>query len=81
MDRLKDVFHSRQSRQDLRPQKLFMQFILHLLLGFRSLRDVTCYQNDPLVQRVLGMQCVVGCSTLSRMLRDVTDARSRPCDG
>jgi hypothetical protein len=45
--------------------------ILHLLLGFRSLRDVTCYQDDPLVQRVLGMQCIANPATLSRMLRDV----------
>jgi len=73
-DRLKDVFHRRQIGKIYRPQKLFLQLILHLLLGFRSLRDVTCYQNDPLVQRVLGMQCVVDCSTLSRMLRDVTES-------
>jgi hypothetical protein len=32
--------------------------MLHLLLGFRSLRDVTCYQDGPLVQRVLGIQCI-----------------------
>ena len=42
MDRLKDVFHSRQAGKIFRPQKLFLQLILHLLLGFRSLRDVTC---------------------------------------
>ena len=73
MDRLKDVFHRRQAGKIYRPQKLFLQLILHLLLGFRSLRDVTCYQDDPLVQRVLGMQCVVGASTLSRMLQGVSD--------
>ena len=74
MDRLKDVFHSRQAGKIFRPQKLFLQLILHLLLGFRSLRDVTCYQHDPLVQRVLGMQCIVSHSTLSRMLREVSDS-------
>jgi hypothetical protein len=73
MDRLKDVFHSRQAGKIFRPQKLFLQLILHLLLGFRSLRDVTCYQDDPLVQRVLGVQCIVSHSTLSRMLREVSD--------
>lgn len=74
MDRLKDVFHGRQAGKIYRPQKLFLQLLIHLLLGFRSLRDATCYQNDPLVQRVLGVQCVANCSTLSRMLRDVTDS-------
>lgn len=73
LDCLKDVFHRRQVGKIYRPQKLFLQLILHLLLGFRSLRDVTCYQHDPLVQRVLGMQCVVGPSTLSRLLREVSD--------
>ena len=73
MDRLKNIFRGRQTGKIYKPQKLFMQLILHLLLGYRSLRDVSCYQNDPLVQRVLGMQCIVNSSTLSRMLRDVTD--------
>jgi len=73
LDRLKDVFHRRQAGKIYRPQKIFLQLILHLLLGFRSLRDVTCYQDDPLVQRVLGMQCIVGPSTLSRMLRGMSD--------
>jgi len=73
MDRLKDVFCRRQSGKVYRPQKLFLQLILHLLLGFRSLRDVACYQDDPLVQRVLGLRRLADPATLSRMLRDTTD--------
>jgi hypothetical protein len=74
LDSLKDVFHRRQTGKVYRPQKLFLQLILHLMLGFRSLRDVSCYQTDPLVQRVLGVKCIVDVSTLSRMLRQITDA-------
>lgn len=74
VDRLRGVFHRRQSGKVYRPQKLFLQLILHLLLGFRSLRDVVCYQADPLVQRVLGLQKVADPSTLSRMLKETTDA-------
>jgi hypothetical protein len=73
MNRLKDVFYRRQSGKIYRPQRLFLQLILHLLLGFRSLRDVTCYQDDPLVQRVLGMQRIANPATVSRMLRDVNE--------
>ena len=73
VEQLRGVFHRRQLGKIYRPQKLFLQLVLHLLLGFRSLRDVLCYQSDPLVQRVLGMQCVANSSTLSRMLRDMTD--------
>lgn len=71
---LKDVFYRRQSGKVYRPQKLFLQLILHLVLGFRSLRDVDCYRDDPLVKRVLGLGRVADPSTISRMLRDTTDA-------
>ena len=77
MGHLKDVFFRRQDGKIYRPQKLFLQLILHLLLGYRSLRDVTCYQNDPLVQRVLGLQEIASPATLSRMLRDVSDGEIR----
>jgi len=73
LDQLKDVFYRRQTGKIYRPQKLFLQLILHLVLGFRSLRDVTCYGDDPLVQRVLGMQCIANPATMSRMLQDVSD--------
>jgi hypothetical protein len=73
VDRLRDVFYRRQSGKIYRPHKLFLQLVVHLLLGFRSLRDVACYQEDPLVQRVLGMGRIADPSTISRMLRDTTD--------
>lgn len=74
VDRLRTVFHGRQAGKVYRPHKLFLQLIIHLLLGFRSLRDVACYEQDPLVQRVLGMDCIASPATMSRMLRDTTDA-------
>ncbi len=73
LEQLRGVFHRRQAGKIYRPQKLFLQLMIHLLLGFRSLRDVACYQEDPLVQRVLGMERIADPATLSRMLRDTTD--------
>ncbi|MCA9122970.1 MAG: transposase, partial [Planctomycetales bacterium] len=35
---------------------LFMQLVVHVLLGYRELRDAAHYQDDPLVQRVLGLK-------------------------
>ena len=35
------------------PATIFLQLILHVLLGFRELRDCQYYADDPLVQRVL----------------------------
>ncbi len=74
LEQLRGVFHRRQKGKVYRPQKLFLQLMVHLLLGFRSLRDIACYQEDPLVQRVLGLERIADPATLSRMLRDTTDS-------
>jgi len=45
-----------------------MQLIVHLLLGYRELRDVAHY-HDPLVQRLLGLKQLPDVATISRMLK------------
>jgi len=42
--------------------------IVHLLLGFRRLRDVDYYRDDPLVCRLLGLRKLPNVSTISRAL-------------
>lgn len=54
---------------------IFMQLIIHVLLGFRELRDAAHYQDDPLVQRVLGLKHLPDVATISRMLKEA-DQRS-----
>ena len=54
---------------------LFLQLMLHLLLGYRELRDARYYSDDPLVKRFLGLRRLPDVATLSRMLRDA-DAKS-----
>jgi hypothetical protein len=54
---------------------LFLQLVLHLLLGYRELRESRCYQDDPLVKRLLGLNRLPDVATLSRMLRQA-DAKS-----
>ena len=49
---------------------LFMQLVVHILLGYRELRDVDHYQDDPLVQRVLGLKQLPDAATISRMLKE-----------
>lgn len=73
VERLRNVFHRRQSGKVYRPHRLFLQLIVHLLLGFRSLRDIVCYQEDPMVQRLLGLNRIADPATVSRMLRDTSD--------
>jgi hypothetical protein len=54
---------------------LFLQLILHLLLGYRELQESRYYQDDPLLKRLLGLQQLPDVATLSRMLKDA-DAKS-----
>lgn len=50
---------------------IFLQLIVHILLGYRELRDSRFYRDDPLVKRVLGLDRLPDVATISRMLKDV----------
>ena len=52
------------------PATIFLQLIIHILLGFRELRDSRCFRDDPLIQRVVGLKRLPDVATLSRMLKD-----------
>lgn len=49
---------------------VFLQLIVHLLLGFRELQDCRYYRDDPLVKRLLGLKRLPDVATLSRMLKE-----------
>lgn len=50
------------------PASVVMCVVVHLLLGYRRLREMDCYRDDPLVLHVLGMARLPSVPTLSRML-------------
>lgn len=52
---------------------LFLQLILHVVLGFRELRDSGHYQEDPLLQRLLGLKRLPDVATISRMLKQADE--------
>ena len=52
---------------------IFLQLVLHLLLGYRDLRESVYYRDDPMVKRMLGLRRLPDVSTISRMLRDATE--------
>lgn len=68
--RLRSCFRCGSAGKIFDRATLFLQLIVHLVLGFRELRDVAHYQDDPLVQRVLGLKKIPDASTLSRMLKE-----------
>ena len=47
---------------------VFLQLIVHILLGYRELRGSQYYRDDPLVKRVLGLKRLPDVATISRML-------------
>ena len=52
---------------------VFLQLIIHLVLGYRDLRESTYYRDDPMVKRLLGLRRLPDVSTLSRVLKDATE--------
>ena len=50
---------------------IVLLLIVHLLLGFRRLRGLDYYRDDPLVLRVMGLKRLPDVSTVSRKLRSM----------
>ena len=73
--RLRACFRHLAAGKVFGPATIFLQLIVHVLLGFRELRDSRAYRDDPLVQRILGLGRLPDVSTVSRMLKNA-DARS-----
>ncbi len=67
--RLKDCF------RHLTVTPMFGRHIVTLLLGFRRLREVDYYRDDPLVLRLLGLRKLPDVATISRTL----SAMDRDC--
>jgi hypothetical protein len=68
--RLRRCFRHMAPGKIFGPSTLFLQLIVHLLLGFRELRDSRAYRDDPMVQRLLGLKRLPDVATLSRMLKE-----------
>jgi len=47
--------------------------LIHLILGFRRLREVDYYRDDPLVLRLMGLRKLQDVSTISRALAEMDD--------
>ena len=49
--------------------------ILHIIMGYRRLREIDRYKDDPVVHRVMGVRRLPDVSTVSRRLK-LADAKS-----
>ena len=50
----------------------FLALVVHILLGYRQLRDIDYYREDPLVLRLLGLRKLPNVATLSRTLGSIS---------
>ena len=48
---------------------IFLQLVVHLILGYRELQDSRYYRDDPLVKRLLGLNHLPDVATVSRALK------------
>jgi hypothetical protein len=74
-NRLRSCFAHRQDTGAYRHDVIALLLVVHLVIGYRWLRDIAYYKDDPMVMRVLGLRQMPDVSTVSRILR-TTDARS-----
>ena len=56
------------------PHRIVLLLIVHLLLGFRRLREADYYRDDPVVLRLLGLRRLPDVSTLCRTLGHMSQA-------
>ena len=64
--RLKQCFQPVKGSAIFGPHRIVLLLIVHLLLGFRRLRDVDYYRDDPLVRRLLGLHRLPDVATICR---------------
>ena len=54
--RLRRCFRRQAGGKAFGPATIFLQLIVHIVLGFRELREACAYRDDPMVQRLLGLR-------------------------
>lgn len=70
--RLRRCFEPVRPGKVFHPATVFLQLIVHLLLGFRELQDRRYYRDDPLVQRLRGLKRLPDVATVSRVRKQAT---------
>lgn len=66
--RLRDCFRHWSATPIFGPWRVVLLLVVHLLLGYRELRHLKYYADDPLVLRLLGVTQLPSVSTVSRTL-------------
>ena len=71
--RLKKCFSHVKGSPIFEHHLVVLLLIVHLLFGFRRLREIDYYRDDPLVLRLLGLRKLPDVSTVSHALSQMED--------
>jgi hypothetical protein len=72
-ERLRQCVRGLKYRGAYSASKILLILVTHLMLGWKRLRDLDYYRDDPLLKRVLGLCRVPDVSTLTRAMRRFDD--------
>jgi hypothetical protein len=70
--RIRECFRHVNRGKVFNRSTVFLQMVIHLLLGYRELQHCRYYRDDPLVKRLLGLKRLPDVATISRMLRETS---------
>ena len=70
-ERLRRCFAHWRGRRAYGPHLIVMWLVVHLMLGYRRLRDVDYYADDPMVCRLMGLRRLPNVSTITRQLAEM----------
>ena len=79
-DRLRSCFSCANSGGTYGMHTIFLLLVVHILIGYRKLRDTEYYKDDPMALRVLGLHRLPEVSTISRALASCDEASCRAID-
>jgi len=69
--KLKSCFKNNLLQGVIQHHSIMLMLIIHILLGYRELRDQQFYADDPMVKRLLGMDQLPSVSSISRVLSNI----------
>ena len=72
--RLRACFDISGSQAIYQPASVMILLVIHVLIGFRRLRGLEYYRDDPLVARLVGWSRLPDVSTVSRSLAGMDDS-------
>ena len=73
MPRLRRCFRHRPATAIYPLHRIVLLLVVHLLLGFRCLRESRFYADDPMIKRVLGLVRLPDVATISRQLSSLDE--------